>query len=204
MEKMTKRKLQAITSRKNILDTAHQLTIEKGFDQISIQEICKTAGVSTGAFYHYFKSKDEIILAWYESIDEFYRTDVIPKIQEKTNLTAIEKICLYLREMAEQAEHFGVTFIRQLYRAQLGVGNTAFLYMERVLPDGLRDLIMEGQKAGTIITDCSAEVIKEELLVIMRGTILRWCMCNGGFGLAEEAENMMKRYLNAVAAVKKS
>ena len=44
-----------------ILSVSAKLFLEKGFDKTGMQDIAKTAGISKGAVYHHFKSKDEII-----------------------------------------------------------------------------------------------------------------------------------------------
>lgn len=198
MEKMTKRKLQAIASRKHILETAMELAVDKGFTQVSIQDICKKAGVSTGAFYHYFKSKEEVVLAWYEGSDARYREEIIPSLMAEQDKSVEEKIVKYLFEMALYAEETGVMNITQLYRAQLGVDNTSFIYGERALPEGLLNLILEGQNKGEFCKNIQAEEIKEDLLIIMRGSILHWCQCKGEYSLSERAPQIVKRYLSSI------
>jgi TetR/AcrR family transcriptional repressor of nem operon len=42
-----------------LLDAARRLMLEKGFVATTVDEICAQAGVTKGAFFHYFKSKDE-------------------------------------------------------------------------------------------------------------------------------------------------
>lgn len=49
-------------TRKLIIETAAKLFIEQGYDQTSIQDIINhLGGLSKGAIYHHFKSKDEIM-----------------------------------------------------------------------------------------------------------------------------------------------
>ena len=49
-------------TRKLILETAAKLFIEQGYEQTSIQDIINhLGGLSKGAIYHHFKSKDEIM-----------------------------------------------------------------------------------------------------------------------------------------------
>ncbi len=43
-----------------IMETAFKLFMEKSYSKVSIDEIAKTAGVSKGAVFHYFKSKYEL------------------------------------------------------------------------------------------------------------------------------------------------
>lgn len=45
-----------------ILKSAHECFSKRGFDAVTMEEIAKDAGLSKGAVYWYFKSKDELIL----------------------------------------------------------------------------------------------------------------------------------------------
>ncbi len=46
---------------KLILDTAGRLFLEKGYDSTSLQDIMNETGLSKGAIYHHFSSKEEIL-----------------------------------------------------------------------------------------------------------------------------------------------
>jgi len=60
-----------------ILDSALELFRQEGFDNATMREIAKKAGVATGAAYYYYPSKDAIVM-------DFYRrscADMQPKIE---------------------------------------------------------------------------------------------------------------------------
>ena len=44
-----------------ILSKAEELFGKNGFDNTSMNEICKSAGVSKGVVYHHFESKNEML-----------------------------------------------------------------------------------------------------------------------------------------------
>ena len=54
--KKTSRQLQAEQTKAHLLEVALRLVREQGFDNVKIGDICKEAGVSTGAFYHHLTS----------------------------------------------------------------------------------------------------------------------------------------------------
>jgi AcrR family transcriptional regulator len=60
-------------TRMRILDAAQQLFSQEGYDATGVAEICKAAGVSKGAFYHHFPTKQavflEILNGWMAKID---------------------------------------------------------------------------------------------------------------------------------------
>ena len=49
--------------RKELIDTAEQLFITKGYDQTAVSDIVKEVNLSQGAFYYYFESKEDVLVA---------------------------------------------------------------------------------------------------------------------------------------------
>ena len=60
-------------TRTKIMESAIKLFSTNGFNKASVDDICEEAGISKGAFYHHFKSKQELFLAlldgWLAAID---------------------------------------------------------------------------------------------------------------------------------------
>lgn len=47
--------------RKEILETAERLFLTKGYTKTTVNDILKEIGIAKGTFYHYFKSKEEVM-----------------------------------------------------------------------------------------------------------------------------------------------
>jgi len=64
--------------RQKLLDAALLLIREKGYSSTSVDELCTQAGVTKGAFFHHFKSKDALAVAaanhWSEITGGFFET----------------------------------------------------------------------------------------------------------------------------------
>ena len=52
MDYHERRKEQARQTEQAILNAAAELSRESSFDKVSIRDICRRAGITTGAFYH--------------------------------------------------------------------------------------------------------------------------------------------------------
>jgi len=63
MQKETPRQRRKAKNRAGILDAATHLIVTKGFENVSLREIARTADYSPAGLYKYFKSKLEIIQA---------------------------------------------------------------------------------------------------------------------------------------------
>lgn len=47
-------------TKEKLLDAAQRLMLAKGFPATTVEEICETAGLTKGSFFHYFESKDDL------------------------------------------------------------------------------------------------------------------------------------------------
>ena len=65
-------------TRTRIMESAIKLFSNRGYNKASVDDICGEAGISKGAFYHHFKSKQELFLAlldgWLQTIDTAIET----------------------------------------------------------------------------------------------------------------------------------
>jgi TetR/AcrR family transcriptional repressor of nem operon len=65
-------------AKEQLIETAAALMHARGVNDVGVQEICATAGVQKGSFYHFFKSKDDLAVAaidkhWSDARYQFWR-----------------------------------------------------------------------------------------------------------------------------------
>lgn len=78
-------------TRSKIVAAAQQLFLDKGIDQTSVAEICRTSGVSNGALFHQFKVKEDIAFAVYSEVRREYWNRVVgAMIAESEPLDGVE------------------------------------------------------------------------------------------------------------------
>ena len=61
-------------TRRQILDTALALFRERGFEATTMRDIAGRAGLSLGAAYYYFRSKEDIVGAYYAFVQQEHVT----------------------------------------------------------------------------------------------------------------------------------
>jgi TetR/AcrR family transcriptional regulator, transcriptional repressor for nem operon len=53
----------APSARAKLLDAALKLMRQRGYDAVAVDDLCREAGVTKGAFFHHFKSKEALAVA---------------------------------------------------------------------------------------------------------------------------------------------
>ncbi len=100
-----------------ILDTARELFFAKGYDDTSVNDIITRAGSSKGAFYHHFKSKEDLL----DTISELIARDSMAAVrkiaEEKTDaVQKLNKIFSYSRQFKTSNKRLVRVFLDALYR----------------------------------------------------------------------------------------
>lgn len=90
------RKLQKELTRQKLLHTSMRLFAEKGFDQVSVDDIVAEAGSSKGSFYHHFYSKDTVLIEVVNMVREelirIIKVKIISHSEEQSSKKLLEII----------------------------------------------------------------------------------------------------------------
>lgn len=160
---MSRNKHPEVTVEK-ILDAAERLFLERGFERTTIQDIVdELGGLTKGAVYHHFKSKEEILDAVSDRM--FFRNDPFEAVRSRTDLNGLGKLreaILIYNADEESAE---------LTRQTIPISKNPRLLVEmlisnrRVLTPRYLELIEEGIADGSIRTEYAREI--SELLPLL-------------------------------------
>jgi AcrR family transcriptional regulator len=85
------------TKKCNLAELAGNLFIDKGYEETTVDDILEASGLSKGGFYHYFQSKEEVLLEVINNFIEKILAEVEPIIENKA-LGAMEKLRLFIEK----------------------------------------------------------------------------------------------------------
>ncbi len=85
--------------RNSILAVAERLVYTRGYEQMTIQDILDDLQISKGAFYHYFQSKQAVLEALTERMQEQVDQLLLPIVHDP-RLTALEKLQRFFPTLA--------------------------------------------------------------------------------------------------------
>jgi AcrR family transcriptional regulator len=76
------------TSRAAIFGAALELFQERGYDATTMRAVAERAGVSLGSSYHYFASKEHLVLEFYRHTHQLHLAAVAPLLARERDLAA--------------------------------------------------------------------------------------------------------------------
>lgn len=124
-----------------IAETGLKLFIKNGYEATTLDMIAAATGISRRTFFYYFKSKEDILLAWR---DGGFLQALGPALREKSPgrapLDAARECFLQLASRYETKESVIVDQLLQSTEALRARKEVDFVEMERVLADTMCDL----------------------------------------------------------------
>ncbi len=189
---MNKKIIQGNETKKRIVDCARKLFVEKGYNNVTVDEIIAEANSSKGGFYTHFKTKEDLIYGMLPMVDEAYGSFF--KKEEKYENT-IEKIYALINFVFYIMENeIGLEFMSVIYSSQIkDLSSYRFLTApEREYYNQLKILIEEAHRNREITADIPTEEIISILTTCIRGVIYDWCLKRGSFQLSSYGIKIIK------------
>lgn len=140
--------------RRRVLEASLDLFAEKGFDATGVAEIVSRAGVTKGALYHYFASKNDILFEIYRSTFTQSHATLLETIAaDRPPAQTLRKIILDLVESTAITVKESAVFSRGA-RADSPQWNELQVLWQSY-QDGVRSVIQAGQDSGEFSTAVS-------------------------------------------------
>lgn len=179
------REEQSLAHKNRIIEAARRLVHEKGYDSVSVSDITEAAGVSKGAFYIHYKSKEEVI----SDLVNFVFEDIKTKADE---MDPYEAICYFLKASSEKILRSGLKIVQTwLSEAVSGAiyGKNKIRYDINVVKSYL-------MKAG--YDDAQANAVALKIISLHYGALTSWCISDGGVEPLDILSDMLEHNLKVL------
>lgn len=181
MKHLTERQKQSLSTKFKITEEAINLFRIKGYDNVTIQDICKASNISVGAFYYHFESKKEIVSRCYLELDHMVEKN-FKKAKFKNN---IDKILFIYSNGCEILENLGFVFVSNVYRNILSDNISYVVNPDRYIISQVKICIDDAFNANELKETMSSTDLSLTLVRACRGIIFDWCLHQGSYCLKE-------------------
>lgn len=158
-------------TRQKLIQAGLELMLSQGYSATAIDEVCSSAGVSKGSFYHFFSSKEEFGLA---ILDAFYEGGVA-RVEggEHTGIAdpgrRLEAFFDHMEEIAPDLWRHGC--LLGSFATELAESNPTIRGRVGELFDGLGEKLAP-VFMGAVDDPAEARDLADEMLALLEGTIV--------------------------------
>lgn len=201
-EKINNRKKQALVTKKKIYESAEQLFKKHGFDNVSVDSIVEMAGVSKGAFYVHFDSKDslitDLIADYVAKLDLNYKSylESFP-----ANAMASDILISMTGKIADIITHtIGYEHMKIIYKALIirTINTDSILGYNRDLYKIFSNIISQGIKQGEFKIEIPIDTITKHCIMSLRGITYEWCIRYPEFNLTDQVQEHFEILLTGI------
>lgn len=184
MDYTERRKLQAKKTEQAILQAAMELTREKSFDKVSVRDICREAGITTGAFYHHFESKEELLNKGFAPLDSYMERALARHDGEPPE----QRLLSILSTYAHFIEERGWELVSRYYQRRLSSPDAPPMDPTRFTHRAMLDCLRQAGREGGLKGERSPEWVADFFFRHFRGLVIDWVIHRGSYPLWPKLE----------------
>ena len=153
------------------------LFCSKGYSNLGINEICKTTGMTKGAFYHAFKSKEQFLLTTLMAYGEMTVSHLSKKLNHN-KAKAIDRLINMYKNMFAMQPNINYTgcminnIMSELGSSNELVAEATAIEFENFL-SVIEPIVKEAQNDGDLQTQIDSKALTELLHSTFYGTLTR-------------------------------
>ena len=181
-------------TKEKIFQAAKCILQKKGYEELSIKNICEEAGVSNGSFYHHFKTKDDL-LSYYIEDQPSINPDLLetPKDIEEAKRGIIRVYMNYVKYCRE----LGVEFMSGYYDTKNQALNAA-VRSERPYPIvTVQTYVEKAIDAGVLRLNVEIDEFTTDIRMIVIGNVFEWCVRSGQVDFEGNMSRSLGKYLDS-------
>jgi len=203
-KKPDKRKVQGAETKKKLYEIAERLFTERNFSDVNVEDITDEAGITKGAFYVHFESKDAlvaILIADHAACaDANYKTFV----ETLPNDMPISEVLLALTQKIadELMDTIGCENMKKVYQMLLSgtAGTEAVKGYGRELYALVYSILEKGLRSGEFTSSLPPETLSRHFVMAIRGVSYEWCVRYPDFDLKEQVTEHIRLLVEGMKA----
>ena len=185
MDYQQRRKEQAQQTEQAILQAALELARANSFDKVSVRDICQRSGITTGAFYHHFRSKEDLLSRGFAPLDRYMEQALAGHESDSPPV----RLRLILSTYASFIEQQGWELAARYYQRRLDAPDDASsMDPTRYTLRAMLDCLRQAAADGLLLPGYAPEWTADFCFRHFRGVVIDWILHRGSYPLWPKLE----------------
>lgn len=181
MDYQQRRRAQGQATEQRLIEAGRRLMLQHGYEEVSIRDICREAGVTTGAFYHHFSSKEQMLEMGGQQLDLYIQQ----QLRTRPHHSSLSALRLLFTAYAEYIEQNQGELTARYYQNMLAVSGKRPFDMGRTIYQMVHHYVEQALERGVLSPEFSADTIVTFSVRHFRGIVIDWAFHNYSFSLME-------------------
>lgn len=179
-----RRRLQAQQTERAILRSAIELSQHRPFDKVSVRDICQHAGITTGAFYHHFRSKEDLLAHGFAPLDIYMERS----LADHLSAPPLQRLWIILSHYATFMEHMGWRLVARYYQHRMESPDFHSIDPNRYTLHAILTCLQEIPDEEWPLLNSTPEQIADFVFRHFRGVVVDWVLHQGSYPLLSKLE----------------
>lgn len=183
-----------------IINIAYNLFIEKGYDNVTVNDICRACEITKTTFYYHLNSKEDIISHFYDSVTESLVSRIFDVISAENYW---EQLMVCFETIILRSQYIGSDLSAQLLIMNIKDDKGTYDFNEDLTKMAV-SLIEKAQKAGQIRNQSNAEQLYRASAYAFMGYETVWCIKKGSFDRLKHVRYAMENIYDVDPSLRKA
>lgn len=175
-----------------IMKATMKMCLIKSIDTVTVRDICSEAGISIGAFYHHFASREELLQRTFEVFDRTLSQQLDRRCIKENPLEALEDILMFqIRFMSRE----GAGLLSHYYCTLLNDPSSHAVSFDRSYYRAVQFCLQRLQDAQLLLPDCRPRELTNYCITFMRGCLIDWCLHGQSYDIVSHVSLVLPIFL---------
>lgn len=206
--KLTPRQQKAQKTKFDLFCNAVRMFDEKGYDNVTVEDICKASNVSKGTFYVHFDSKEDVLRSSFQSqLSDYLTKQYTTLIERCPDATLCEKLQNQVISALEFCNIAGVELTTRAF-----MYNLSMQLNEKKMEQYMQETILSSFEGEffSIISHCfeqnlfkpqfSQQEIYYMVISVLAGCMITWCYSGGKYDIVAWNKPMISYFIQDLFA----
>ncbi len=187
-----------MSRKEEIVDKAIEIAVKGGFQCVTIKSLAEACGITEPAIYRHFKSKDDIIVAVIDRLQDSV-IQIVKKGTEKASISALRRTIKDILKLLAEMKGIGVLLLSESSYTNNATIKERLFDFYNAFVGSFEDFYRKLKSSHTLSAKADCKAIAILTVAIFQSTSVRFILSGGKIPIDQKASAMVSILLKGAS-----